>query len=166
MTLTSVNKIYLYDGDAKFIKEQVGSGYDNLTAAGVVHELIESYKKKKSEEQIQDAMQKEFARSSEKQKALEKKLTAIGIKLAALAELSSDFYYKNGYSLEETRSSSFVGTDCDAWKAAEEKALSRGDVCQPMTSEESKQRRAEFKARIEKMIQQMDEALAKGKNND
>lgn len=60
MTLSSANKIYLYDGDAKFIKEQVGSGYDNLTAAGVVHELIESYKQNNDVKQIQVEMQKEI----------------------------------------------------------------------------------------------------------
>ena len=100
------------------------------------------------------------------QKEMKEKLTVIGIKLAALSELYSDFYYKNEYGLGEQRSSSFVGTDCLAWAVAEKKALSRGGVWQPMTNEESKKRRAELKARAEKMIRQIDEALAKGKNND
>lgn len=159
-------QIYVYDEDAKFIKEHLRDELDLPTYADVVHELIKSYKNEKNEEQIQEVIQKEFAKSREEQNKLKKKMTVIGIKLAALSELSSDFYYKNWYDLEEQTSSSFVGTDCEAWAAAEKKALSKGDVWQPMTSEESKKRREELKAWAEKMIRQIDEALAKGKNND
>lgn len=167
MTARRTSKqIYVYDDDAKFIKEHLRDELDLPTYADVVHELIERYKKEKSEEQIQAAMQKEFAKSLEKQKELQTKMTAIGKELSTLAELSSDFYYKNEYGLEGHRPSSFVGTACEAWTEAEKKALSRGDVWQPMTSEESKQSRAELKAQVEKMIQLMDEALAKVKNND
>lgn len=56
MTLSSASKIYLYEGDAKFIKEQLG------------HELIESYKQNNDVKQIQAEMQKEIAGISQKQK--------------------------------------------------------------------------------------------------
>lgn len=125
------------------------------TFAEVLHVVCYAYQNQLDQKEI-----------IKQQKEMKEKLTVIGIKLAALSELSSDFYHKNEYGLEEQRSSSFVGTDCSAWAVAEKKALSRGDVWQPMTSEESKQRRAELKARAEKMIRQIDEALAKGKNND
>lgn len=92
MTLSSANKIYLYDGDAKFIKEQVGNGYDNLTAAGVVHELIESYK----------------------QSELQKMIAAINWHLSSLTGLSSDLAWQGqrnnrlygGMSREEFENSS------------------------------------------------------------
>lgn len=94
MTLSSENKIYLYDGDAKFIKEQVGSGYDNLTAAGVVHELIESYKQNNDVKQIQDAMQKEIAEISQKQNEMQKMMAAINWHLSSLTGLSSDLAWQ------------------------------------------------------------------------
>lgn len=94
MTLSSANKIYLYDGDAKFIKEQVGSGYDNLTAAGVVHELIESYKQNNDVKQIQVEMQKEIAEISQKQNELQKMMAAINWHLSSLTGLSSDLAWQ------------------------------------------------------------------------
>lgn len=94
MTLSSANKIYLYDGDAKFIKEQVGNGYDNLTAAGVVHELIESYKQNNDVKQIRDAMQKEIAEISQKQSELQKMMAAINWHLSSLTGLSSDLAWQ------------------------------------------------------------------------
>lgn len=94
MTLSSTNKIYLYDGDAKFIKEQVGSGYDNLTAAGVVHELIESYKQNNDVKQIQDAMQKEIAEISQKQNEMQNMMAAINWHLSSLTGLSSDLAWQ------------------------------------------------------------------------
>lgn len=94
MTFSSSNKIYLYDGDAKFIKEQVGSGYDNLTAAGVVHELIESYKQNNDVKQIQVEMQKEIAEISQKQNELQKMMAAINWHLSSLTGLSSDLAWQ------------------------------------------------------------------------
>lgn len=94
MTLSSANKIYLYNGDAKFIKEQVGSGYDNLTAAGVVHELIESYKQNNDVKQIQAEMQKEIAEISQKQNELQKMMAAINWHLSSLTGLSSDLAWQ------------------------------------------------------------------------
>lgn len=94
MTLSSANKIYLYDGDAKFIKEQVGSGYDNLTAAGVVHELIESYKQNNDVKQIQDAMQKEIAEISQKQNEMQNMMAAINWHLSSLTGLSNDLAWQ------------------------------------------------------------------------
>lgn len=83
-------QIYVYDEDAKFIKEHLRDELDLPTYADVVHELIKSYKNEKNEEQIQEVIQKEFAKSREEQNKLKKKMTVIGIKLAALSELSSD----------------------------------------------------------------------------
>ena len=83
MTARRTSKqIYVYDEDAKFIKEHLRDELNLPTYADVVHELIESYKKEKSEKQIQDAMQKEFAKSLEKQKELQTKMTAIGKELS------------------------------------------------------------------------------------
>lgn len=123
MTARRTSKqIYVYDEDAKFIKEHLRDELNLPTYADVVHELIESYKKEKSEEQIQDAMQKEFAKSLEKQKELQMKMTAIGKELSTLAELSSDFYYRNQYLRSGTIN---IGTDCDAWKNAEARAVEK-----------------------------------------
>ena len=94
MTLSSANKIYLYDGDAKFIKEQVGNGYDSLTAAGVVHELIESYKQNNDVKQIQAEMQKEIAEISQKKNELQKMMAAINWHLSSLTGLSSDLAWQ------------------------------------------------------------------------
>lgn len=94
MTFSSANKIYLYDGDAKFIKEQVGNGYDNLTAAGIVHELIESYKQNNDVKQIQNAMQKEIAEISQKQNEMQNMMAAIIWHLSSLTGLSSDLAWQ------------------------------------------------------------------------
>ena len=94
MTLASANKIYLYDCDARFIKEQLGNGADNLTAAGVVHELIESYKQNNDVKQIQAEMQKEIAEIGQKQKELQKMMAAINWHLSSLTGLSSDLAWQ------------------------------------------------------------------------
>lgn len=123
MTARRTSKqIYVYDDDAKFIKEHLRDELDLPTYADVVHELIKSYRKEKSEEQIQNTMQKEFAKNLEKQKELQTKMTAIGKELSTLAELSSDFYYRNQYLKSGTIN---VGTDCEAWRNAEMLATER-----------------------------------------
>ncbi len=157
--------IYVYDKDAKFIEEQLEDELNLPNYADAVHALVEHYKKGKNKEQVQEAMQKELAKNSEERKELKKQLTVIGIKLSTLAELSSDFFYKEEkeHGIGED---AMIGTDCEAWKNAEKKALNRGDVWRPLTSEESRKRLAELEARSQKMIRQIDEALAKGNNND
>lgn len=116
-------QIYVYDSDASYIKDHLRDYLGVPTYADAVHELIERYKTEKKTEQVQDIIQKEFAKNFEqyekmqiKQKEMQRKMTAIGKELSTLAELSSDFYYRNQYLRSGTIN---VGTDCDAWKNAE-----------------------------------------------
>ncbi len=88
------NKIYLYDSDTRFIKDQAGNGEGSLTAAGVVHELIESYKQNNDVKQIQAEMQKEIAEISQKQNELQKMMAAINWRLSSLTGLSSDLAWQ------------------------------------------------------------------------
>lgn len=81
------------------------------TFAEVLHVVCETY---------QDQLDKE--KIFEQQKQLQTKLTAIGKELSTLAELSSDFYYRNQYLRSGTIN---VGTDCDAWRNAEARAVEK-----------------------------------------
>ena len=81
------------------------------TFAEVLHVVCETY---------QDQLDKE--KIFEQQKQLQTKLTAIGKELSTLAELSSDFYYRNQYLRSGTIN---IGTDCDAWKNAEARAVEK-----------------------------------------
>lgn len=81
------------------------------TFAEVLHVVCETY---------QDQLDKE--KIFEQQKQLQTKLTAIGKELSTLAELSSDFYYRNQYLRSGTIN---IGTDCDAWRNAEARAVEK-----------------------------------------
>ena len=81
------------------------------TFAEVLHVVCETYQNQLDKEKI-----------FEQQKQLQTKMTAIGKELSTLAELSSDFYYRNQYLRSGTIN---IGTDCDAWKNAEARAVEK-----------------------------------------
>lgn len=81
------------------------------TFAEVLHVVCDSYQNQLDKEKI-----------FQQQKELQTKMTAIGKELSTLAELSSDFYYRNQYLRSGTIN---VGTDCDAWKNAEARAVEK-----------------------------------------
>lgn len=81
------------------------------TFAEVLHVVCDSYQNQLDKEKI-----------FQQQKELQTKMTAIGKELSTLAELSSDFYYRNQYLRSGTIN---IGTDCDAWKNAEARAVEK-----------------------------------------
>lgn len=81
------------------------------TFAEVLHVVCDAYQNQLDKEKI-----------FQQQKELQTKMTAIGKELSTLAELSSDFYYRNQYLRSGTIN---VGTDCDAWKNAEARAVEK-----------------------------------------
>lgn len=81
------------------------------TFAEVLHVVCDSYQNQLDKEKI-----------FQQQKELQTKMTAIGKELSTLSELSSDFYYRNQYLRSGTIN---VGTDCDAWKNAEARAVEK-----------------------------------------
>lgn len=95
MTARRTKRIYIYTADANYIKNHLLADLDLLTNADVIHELIERCKKEKGESQVQNIVQKEFAKNWKRQIELEKQLAEINIQLSALAELSSDYCSRN-----------------------------------------------------------------------
>lgn len=81
------------------------------TFAEVLHVVCDAYQNQLDKEKI-----------FQQQKELQTKMTAIGKELSTLAELSSDFYYRNQYLRSGTIN---IGTDCDAWKNAEARAVEK-----------------------------------------
>lgn len=81
------------------------------TFAEVLHVVCNAYQNQLDKEKI-----------FEQQKELQTKMTAIGKELSTLAELSSDFYYRNQYLKSGTIN---VGTNCEAWRNAEMLATER-----------------------------------------
>ncbi len=98
-------QIYVED-DKRLLAWQKELGLS--TFAEVLHVVCDAYQNQLDKEKI-----------FEQQKNLQTKMTAIGKELSTLAELSSDFYYRNQYLRDGTIN---VGTDCEAWKNAEKRA--------------------------------------------
>lgn len=100
----------IYVEDEKILREwQEELGLS--TFAEVLHVVCNAYQNQLDKEKI-----------FQQQKELQTKMTAIGKELSTLAELSSDFYYRNQYLRSGTIN---IGTDCDAWKNAEARAVEK-----------------------------------------
>lgn len=100
----------IYVEDEKILREwQEELGLS--TFAEVLHVVCDAYQNQLDKEKI-----------FQQQKELQTKMTAIGKELSTLAELSSDFYYRNQYLRSGTIN---IGTDCDAWKNAEARAVEK-----------------------------------------
>lgn len=100
----------IYVEDEKILREwQEELGLS--TFAEVLHVVCETYQNQLDKKKI-----------FQQQKELQTKMTAIGKELSTLSELSSDFYYRNQYLRSGTIN---VGTDCDAWKNAEARAVEK-----------------------------------------
>lgn len=100
----------IYVEDEKILRkwqEELGLS----TFAEVLHVVCDAYQNQLDKEKI-----------FQQQKELQTKMTAIGKELSTLAELSSDFYYRNQYLRSGTIN---IGTDCDAWKNAEARAVEK-----------------------------------------
>lgn len=100
----------IYVEDEKILREwQEELGLS--TFAEVLHVVCDAYQNQLDKEKI-----------FQQQKELQTKMTAIGKELSTLAELSSDFYYRNQYLRSGTIN---IGTDCDAWRNAEARAVEK-----------------------------------------